>query len=287
MGQNELRRLSLAAVYALLGAFAVLTLLPLATMLAGAFKTTGDAMSSLFLPLSPDGFLGVDWGRLTLDNFVRLFREESIGRALLNSTFYASLSALVAALGCAMGGYALAKFPFRGRGLVTGIVLGAVLIPGPLLLAPGYKLLFQLGLLNSYAGLILPALAPPFGVFLFRQAMLNSVPDEIIEAARLDGAGEFGIFFRIVLPLVRPMLGAFMLITFLGAWNNFIGPQIVLQENALFPLSVKLASLRGSNYQEWGLMHAGTLLSVAPVAALFLLLQREFISGLTSGAVKS
>src|SRR4029079_18000595 len=130
---------------------------------------------------------------------------------------------------CAMGGYALAKFSFRGRGWLTWLLLRAVMIPPPLLLAPGFELVYHLGLLDSYAGFILPALAPAFGVFLFRQAMLNSVPTEFIESARLDGCGEVRIFFQIVLPLVRPMIGAFLILSFLGVWNNFVGPQLIMQ----------------------------------------------------------
>jgi multiple sugar transport system permease protein len=165
-------------------------------------------------------------------------------------------------------------------------VLGALIIPASLLIAPSYRLLWQLGLLNSYAGLILPALAPAFGVFLFRQAMLNTVPKELQESARIDGAGELRIFFTIVVPLVRPMIGAFLMITFLAAWNNFIGPQIVLQQPEIFPLSVTINNLRGIYATDYGLIMSGTLLSIAPVMCLFLLLQKEFISGLTSGAVK-
>jgi multiple sugar transport system permease protein len=200
--------------------------------------------------------------------------------------FFATVSSSVATLACAMGGYALAKFRFSARGPLTALVLGALIIPSPLLIAPSYQLLWQLGLLNSYSGLILPALAPAFGVFLFRQAMLNTVPAELLESARMDGAGEYRIFFTIVIPLVRPMIGAFLLITFLGAWNNFIGPQIVLQEPEVLPLSVKINNLRGLYATDYGLIMAGTLISIAPVMCLFLLLQKEFISGLTSGAVK-
>jgi ABC-type glycerol-3-phosphate transport system permease component len=134
--------------------------------------------------------------------------------------------------------------------------------------------------------LILPGLTPAFGVFLFRQAMVNAVPATLIESARIDGAGEFRIFFTIVLPLVRPMIGAYLMITFLGTWNNFIGPQIVLQDPSSFPLSVAINQLRGLYGTDYGLIMSGTLISIAPVLALFLLLQKEFIAGLTSGAVK-
>lgn len=280
-----MRRATLIPLHAALVFFAALTLLPFAWMLASALKDRNDFFTSFFLP-SGDGWLGIAWSRLTLENFRRLFTEFPIGRAMLNSFFLATVTSSLATLACAMGGYGLAKFDFRGRRFLTSLVLAALLVPAPLLIAPTYRLLWQVSLLNSYAGLILPSLAPAFGVFLFRQSMLNTVPRELLECARIDGASELRIFFTIVLPLVRPMIGAFLLIAFLGAWNNFIGPQIVLQESDLFPLSVTINNLRGIYATDYGLIMAGTLLSIAPVMCLFLLLQREFIAGLTSGAVK-
>lgn len=280
-----MRRFSLIALYLALIVFAALTLIPLVWMAASAIKNQEDFFTSFFLP-SGTGFLGIAWDRITFINFTRLFEGAAIGRALLNSFFFATVSSAGATIACAMGGYALAKFRFPARRALTVLVLGALIIPAPLLIAPSYQLLWQLGLLNSYCGLILPALAPAFGVFLFRQSMLNSVPAELLEAARIDGASEFRIFFTIVVPLVRPMIGAFLLITFLGAWNNFISPQIVLQEPEVFPLSVTINNLRGIYATDYGLIMSGTLISIAPVMCLFLLLQKEFISGLTSGAVK-
>ena len=280
-----MRRFALIPLYAALVLFAALTLIPLVWMATSAIKDQQDFFTSFFLPRG-DGFLGIAWNRITLINFTRLFADNAIGRALMNSFFFASVSSAGATVACAMGGYALAKFRFGARRLLTAVVLGALIIPSPLLIAPSYQLLWQLGLLNSYSGLILPALAPAFGVFLFRQSMLNSVPAELLESARMDGAGEFRIFFTIVIPLVRPMIGAFLLITFLGAWNNFISPQIVLQEPEVFPLSVTINNLRGIYATDYGLIMSGTLISVAPVMCLFLLLQKEFISGLTTGAVK-
>lgn len=279
------KRFALGGVHALLVLCAVLTLVPFAWMVCSALKAPADFFSSPFLPKG-DGVFGIGWSRLTLDNFRRLFGELGVGNALLNSAFIATLTALLATIAAAMGGYALAKFRFPGREAVLGYVLWALVIPGPLLLAPGYRLIFQLGLLDTYAGLILPAMAPAFGVFLFRQTMINSVPEALIESARLDGAGEFRIFFEIVLPMVRPMIGAFLMITFLGTWNNFIMPQIVLQSSELFPLAVAINQLRGVYGQDYGMIMAGTLVSVAPVLCLFLLLQKEFIAGLTAGAVK-
>lgn len=279
------QRLLLFPIYVALIFAAALTLVPFFWLLCAAFKTNADVFSSNFLP-SGDGLFGVAWDRLTVANFGRLFRELGIGRAVVNSVFLASTSALLATFFCALAGYALAKFRFAGRDWVQSLVLASLVVPGSLLMAPGYKLLYDLGLLDTFAGLIIPGLTPAFGVFLFRQAMVNAVPATLLESARIDGAGEFRIFFTIVLPLVRPMIGAYLMITFLGTWNNFVGPQIVLQNPDNFPLSVAINQLRGLYGTDYGLIMSGTLVSIAPVLALFLLLQKEFIAGLTAGAVK-
>jgi multiple sugar transport system permease protein len=272
-------------LYLILLIASVITLTPFAYLACGAFKTNDDMFTALFLPPG-DGAFGVAWSHLTTVHFHQLLFALGLGRNLLNSLFLASVTSVLATLCCAMGGFALAKHHFRGRATITLMVLGSMLLPAALLIAPTYELLFHLDLLDSYAGLILPAITPAFGIFLFRQATLSGVPDALLEAARIDGCGELQIFFGIALPMVKPMIGAFLLITFLGTWNNFITPQIVLQTADKFPLSVAIAQLRGVYGQDYGLLKAGTLLSVLPVVVLFLMLQREFIAGLTSGAVK-
>lgn len=277
--------LASTARYAVLYIGAAVMLVPFIWLICGAFKDNQDFFGSAFLPRG-DGFLGIAWDRLTLDNFRHLFADTSILRALLNSFFLSSVTALLATLLCAAAGFALARYELRFKPLILALVLGLVIVPPTLLLAPGYQLLFRLNMLDSFWGLIIPAAAPAFGVYLFRQAARSSVPSELLEAARIDGCGELRIFALIAIPLLRPMISAFMLITFLGVWNNFINPQIVLQSAAKFPLSVAVAQLKGVYYQDYGLQIAGTLLSVAPVLGLFLLLQKDFVSGLTSGAVK-
>ncbi len=274
-------------VYAILIGAAALTLIPFAWLLCASIRTKEAYFAFQFLPLG-DGFLGIDWSSLRLEHFRRLLdpAQFAFGKYILNSLFYASVTAVFATLFSAMGGYALAKFHFKLNAPVCTLVLASLLVPGSLLLAPGYQLLFRLGLLDSFAGLILPGLAPAFGVYLFRQSMLGSIPTDLLEAARIDGMGEIRIFFTVVLPLVRPMVGAFLLLTFLGCWNNFIGPQIVLQSPDKFPLAVAIAQLKGLYGTDYGMLMAGTLVSIAPVMALFLLLQKEFLSGLTQGAVK-
>ncbi len=275
-----------ALVHGLLIACAAITLVPFVWLVTSALKNKTDFFGAVFLPRG-DGLFGIAWDRLTLENFHRLFVEVPMLRAILNSVFLAAGLSLVATLFCAMGGYALAKYPFRGRRTLTAFVLAAAIIPPSLLLAPGFELIWHLGLLDTYAGFLLPGLAPAFGVFLFRQAMLNAVPGELIESARLDGCGEIRIFFELVLPLVRPMVGAFIILSFLGTWNNFIGPQLILQSVDHHPLAVAINNLRGVYGTDYDLVMSGTLVSIAPIMALFLLLQKEFITGLTAGAVKA
>jgi multiple sugar transport system permease protein len=282
---RDSHRLLLLPVHAALLMACLITLLPFAWMICASLKTGDDLFTYRFLPLG-EGFLGVAWDRLTIIHFFRALNEIGLGRSLASSFFLASSHALLATLCCALGGYALAKHQFKGRTLVTAALFFAMVVPAPLLMAPGYKLAHDLGLINTFAGLLLPGLTPAFGVFLFRQSMMNSVPTALIESARIDGAGELRIFLTIVIPLVRPMIGAHMMIAFLASWNNFISPQLILQDDRLVPLSVALSFLRGSHYHDFGLLMAGTVISVAPVMAIFLLLQREFISGLTSGAIK-
>lgn len=278
------RKASKWALHTMLVVLAIITLVPYAWLIIASLKGQDDFFSAIFLPPG-DGVFGIGWDKLSLDNYRNLF-DLGFSVNLVNSVFYSATTALFATLICAATGFVLAKHQFRGRNLITLVVLGALIVPPTLLLAPGYELLYDLGLLDSAWGLLLPLIAPAFGVFLFRQAVIQSVPDELLEAARIDGCSEWSIFFIVVLPLVRPMIGAFMLITFLGMWNNFISPQIVLQSADKQPLSVAISQLRGVYKTDYGLLTAATVVSVLPVAALFLFLQKQFISGLTSGAVK-
>lgn len=259
-------------------------LTPMVWMLVSSLKSREDYFSGLFLP-SGTGPFGIGWDKLTLDNY-RTLIEVGFARPLVNSTLYASMSSLLATVFCAAAGYALAMYRFRGRRTVTAVVFGALVVPPTLLIAPTYGLLHDLGLLDTVPGLVAPSIVPAFGVFLFRQAVVQSVPRELIEAARIDGCSEVRIFFVIVFPLLRPMTGAFMLITFMAMWNNFLSPQIVLQSAEKQPLSVAIMQLQGVYKTDYGVLMAATVVSVAPVSVLFLLLQREFIQGLSRGATK-
>lgn len=207
------------------------------------------------------------------------------GRYVLNSLFVATTVVLVQVFFGTLGGFALAKYRFRGKTILTGVMLATMMIPAPVLLAPLYEQVFRLGLMDLHWGLIVPSAVSVFGLFLFRQTMLG-LPDSLLEAARMDGCSEFGLYWRVAVPLSRPMIGAFTLLAFMGNWNSFLWPQIILHTRDLYTLPIGLSQLVGTQEQILGPLMAGTLLSVLPVIILFLLFQREFVSGLTRGAVK-
>lgn len=270
------RRLGALATYLVLGVAGTVTLAPLAWLVAAAFTTDSGIASATFIA-GP-----AHW---TLGNFPALFAKVDFARYLANSLLVAGLGTLLQAFFAALGGFALAKHRFRGKGPLMLLMLGTMMLPGQMLMAPMYELLYHLGLMDTQAGLIVPGVVNVFGILLFRQAMLG-VPDELLDAGRIDGCGEFRLFWSIALPVVRPMMGAFCLIAFMAQWNSFLWPQIVLQSESRFTLPIGLSRLVGTYGNEPGLLMAGTLLAILPVMVLFLLLQREFISGLTSGAVK-
>ena len=235
-----------------------------------------------------------EWSRETINlkNFVTLFEgKESIqGKVyfwqyIANSLFLASITTIVQMFFSSLGGYALAKYEFKAKKFVMYFMLGSMMIPPVILLAPVYKLIVNIGLVDTYWALVLPVACSVFGMFLYRQAMV-SVPNDLIEAGRIDGCSEFAIYLKLVMPLVRPMTGAFCLVTFLGSWNSFLGPQIYITTQAKLTLPVVLNQYVGVYNQQYGVFLAGTLLAIIPPAILFFSLQREFISGLSSGAVK-
>lgn len=218
-------------------------------------------------------------------NLTNLFVGEGFGQAVLNSTLVATIYALLGGLVCTAAGYAFAKFRFAGQGVLFGIVLVILALPSQVTLVPLFQIMVQLNWLNTYQALILPNLALPFGIFLMRQTM-QSVPDELIQAARVDGAGEFRIFAQIVLPTMRPALAALGIFLFLAQWNDFVYPLIVLRTSDAYTVPVALASLQGLSDTDYGQLLAGTMVSVLPVLGLFLFLQRHFVAGILAGAVK-
>ena len=203
----------------------------------------------------------------------------------MNSLFVACTLVIVQLFFASLAGYALAKYEFKGKRFIIVAMMASLMLPGQLLLAPLYELTYRLGLVDSHAGLIIPAAVSVFGIFLFRQAIVQ-IPDELLQAGRIDGCSEFGLYWQIVMPVSRPIIGAFCLISFMDAWNSFLWPQIILHHSARFTLPIALNQLVGLYQQQYGTLMAGTLLSILPVVVLFFVLQREFVAGLTAGAVK-
>ena len=267
---------------------AIVILMPFFWLICSAFKDKGVLNEYTFLP----PINKIDSSTINLDNFRELFAEQQTAqgpvrfwRYMANSLFLASSGTALSLLFSSMGGYALAKYRFRGRGAIVLFMLACLTIPPVALLSPNYAVIWQLGWLDSYKALLIPASVSILGIFLFRQALLG-VPDDLIEAGRIDGCGEFRIYLSLAMPLVRPMTGAFCLISFLGMWNSFLAPNVYLQTQAKLPLPVVLNQYIGTYTQQYGVFLAGTLVAIIPPAILFFALQREFISGLTSGAVK-
>ncbi len=221
----------------------------------------------------------------TLENYRRLFAELPFARFYVNSVFVASAQTLLTLFFCSLGGYAFAKFAFPGRSLLFTIVLGSMMIPFHVLLVPLFELMHRLHWFDTFRAIIIPFSASAFGIFLMRQYSLG-IPNDLLDAARIDGASEFGIYWRVVLPLVKPALGALTIFVFMGSWNNFLWPLIVLHSDEKYTLPLGLANLVGVYSQEYGMLMAGTLLSTLPVILLFVAMQREFVSGITLGAVK-
>ena len=264
------------AVNGLLLGMAAYALFPLLWMLSVSFMHRGEA-SAFPPPLLPSD--------PTFDNYRELFERAHMGRFLLNSLLIAGLLTAFSLAFNLAAGYAFAKLRFAGRERLFRVQLGALLIPLQVTMIPLFLMMKWLGLVNSYGGVIVPALAGVFGIFLVRQ-YARSIPDDLLEAARIDGAGEARIFASIVLPLLRPIIATLAIFTFLASWNDFMWPLIVLSDQAWQTAPVALAALSREHVQDNELMMAGSVVTILPVLALFLVLQRQYIEGLLLGSVK-
>jgi ABC-type glycerol-3-phosphate transport system permease component len=264
---------------------AAVSLSPFIWLICACFKSGNDLFNFTFLPFSRHGIL---FSRLSLSNFTRLFQENQFGRWMLNSIFLSCAQTAMAVTLASLGGFTLAKYRFRGRKIIMAMMLGTMLLPAQVLMPSSYELMYKFGWIDSYLAILVPGSVNVFGLFLFRQAML-AVPDELLHAGRIDGCSEAYLWWEIALPLVRPMVGAFTLLSFTASWNSFLWPQIVLQNETKYTLPIGLYNLNAMpGFQaDFGILMAATLLSVLPVALLFFALQRDFIAGLTAGAVKA
>jgi multiple sugar transport system permease protein len=270
------RALAAPMVNGLLLAAAVVTVFPLLWMVAVSLMAPGEA-SAFPPPLVPRD--------PTFANYRELFTRAGIGRYLANSLFLAASVTIVSLAFNVAAGYGFAKLRFRGRDRLFKFLLGALVIPSQVAMVPLFMLLKELGLVNSYGGVIVPAMAGIFGIFLVRQYAL-SVPDELLEAARMDGASEFRIFWSIVVPLLKPIIVTLAVFTLLGTWNDFMWPLIVLADQHLYTLPVALASLAREHVADNELMMAGSVLTTLPTLLVFIALQRYYLQGLMAGSIK-
>jgi multiple sugar transport system permease protein len=263
-------------LHLLLFAAAALTAFPLLWMVSASLMTPGET-SQTPPPLLPR--------EATLENYRQLFAQLQMGRFVRNSFLLASAVTLLSLLLNSMAGYAFAKLRFSGRERLFRGLLAALVIPAQVAMLPLFLLLKSLGLVNTYAGVILPSMATIFGIFLVRQFALG-IPDSLLEAARIDGASEVRIYRKIVLPLLTPILVTLALFTFLASWNDFLWPLIILTDDDRYTLPVALASLSREHVQDNELMMAGSVVTIVPVLLLFLVLQRYYIEGIMLGGVK-
>ncbi|TCL61484.1 carbohydrate ABC transporter membrane protein 2 (CUT1 family) [Hydrogenispora ethanolica] len=255
---------------------ALVTLFPFFWMGSTALKGARELFlrPPVFVPHYPE------WS-----NFAKVFTVAPFGRYFMNSAIVAGLSVILTVFINLLAGYTFAKYRFKGRKVLLLMIVATMMVPFQVIMVPNFIIISALGWLNSYLGLIIPRAAEAFGLFLSKQFM-DDIPDELIEAARIDGQSEFRIFTGIILPNCRPLIGVLATFTFMWRWNDFIWPLIILSKKEMFTVQLGMSNLIGQFYVEWNLLMAVALLSVLPVLAIFLMFQRFFVQGITTTGMK-
>lgn len=265
-------RWSTPVLYLLLIGYAVLTIVPFVWALSASFKSLAEIAA---------GGIHLIPKELTLENYRTIFVQEPLfGRWLLNSAIVAFCITLLNLLFNSMAGYALARIAFSGNQLWFFIILAALMIPGQITLLPKFLILKSLGWLNTYHGLILPSAINATFIFMMRQFFLN-FPKELEEAAALDGLGRIETFFRVVLPLAKPALAAQTIFVFMGSWNEFLLPLVIMADPAMFTLPVGLNAFKGQYVSYWNYIMAASMIFTLPALALYAFFNRYFIQGIT------
>ncbi len=253
----------------------VLMITPFVWMLLTSFKSESEALliPPTFLPRAP-----------MLDGYIRLFTEMRFATYLGNTLWIVAFSFIGLFLN-ALAGYAFGKFKFPGKNVLFYTVLATMMIPSQVTMIPVYLILNVMNLTNTMLGIALPGLISAFGIFLFRQFM-EGIPMELIEAARLDGAGEYKIFFKLIMPVAKPIFAVQGILTFIGAWNSFLWPLIIANDERLYTLSVGLSLLKGQNTSSFALQMAGASVMVVPIMIIFSFFQKHIIEGFTISGIK-
>jgi multiple sugar transport system permease protein len=277
--KSGLEMIGMVALYLFLAALAVFAILPFLWSFSASFKNLTEIFHypPQFFPTT-----------LNLKNYINLFIGHNFLGWFINSAALSVTNTVLSVFFCSLAGFAFAKYNFRFKNSLFILMLGSVMIPFQLIMTPLYAEMNALHWLNSYTALIIPWIAPAFGIFLMRQYMIT-IPSELIDSARIDGCPEFRIFWQIVLPLARPALGTLAIYEFMHSWNSFLWPLIVLRDSQFFTLPLGLATLLGlvgRRAVDYGMIMAGAFLSALPIILIFLFMQKQFISGLTLGSVK-
>jgi putative chitobiose transport system permease protein len=264
-------------MYGILGAIAFVMLFPLLWLVSTSFKSPTEDIFQFPPQLFPS--------QPTVQNFITVWQTNPFGQYLWNSTIVAVLTVSLNLVFCSLAAYPLARLDFRGRDVIFTLVVSTIMIPFQIVMIPLYILTVQLGLKNTYLGIIFPSLASAFGIFLLRQAF-QGVPKELEEAARMDGCSELGLWWNVMLPAVRPALVTLAIFVFIGSWSDFLWPLIVLDRPEYYTLPLGVATLAGTFSLDWRLIAAGSVISIAPVILFFLFMQRYIVPTDTSSGVK-
>ena len=277
MAKSKQSIAKILATYLGLSAIAFLMLFPLLWLIGTAFKSPTEDIFTFppqIFPTQP-----------TVANFLEVWQIEPFGQYLINSAIVAIFTVGLNLIFCSLAAYPLARLSFRGREFIFALILATIMIPFQIVMIPLYVLAVNLGLRNTYLGIILPNLASAFGIFLLRQA-LKAVPLELEEAARIDGCSELGIWWNIMIPAIRPALLTLAIFVFIGSWSEFLWPLIVLDDPNYYTLPLAVANLADSLSLNWRLVAAGSVISIAPVLLLFLLIQRYIVPTDVGSGVK-
>lgn len=263
-------------LYIILIIICILTLAPLVWMVSASLMPTGQANTY------PPKFIPA---KVTFVHYINLFTRLNLFRYFMNSTIVSLAVTFISLFVNSMAGFAFAKYRFPGRDRIFKLLLAAMIIPGQVTMLPLFLMLNRMGLINTYWGIIIPGMASIFGIFLIRQYIF-SIPDSLIEAARMDGASDFRIYWSVILPLCKPILVTLIIFSFMGSWNDFLWPLIVMTRDSMYTLPVALANLMGEHAQDIELMMAGSVLTILPVLVVFMALQKYYIKGIMMGSVK-
>ncbi|HSV84932.1 MAG TPA: carbohydrate ABC transporter permease [Levilinea sp.] len=278
MNTRKLKRTLVSILlYSVLVIISIFMLLPFVWMVSTSFKLPEDVF----------GFPPILWSeRSTAINYIYLIIEKNLLLITWNTFFVSFAATILSLFFCSLGGYGFAKYQFPGRVTLFSLLLASMVIPGAVMMVPSFVLMREFGWVNTFLPLIIPGAANAFGIFFMRQ-YISSINDELLDAARIDGSSEFGIYSRIIVPIISPGLVSLGLIFFMGSWNNYLGPLIYLKSPDLFTIPLAIASFGGAvGLTNYNAQMAMSVISIIPLLFIFLIFQRRFVEGITAGAVK-